>query len=229
MKPKAAWARLFSLTPLLASLIAPVLAADATKTVTITAGSSKPSGSAELADDNLFTSAILNSTNTYRAEHSAPDVSYNATLAAFAAGYLAGDRDCLFNHRGGPYGENIAIGCSDARGCVQMWGDERDGYDFARPGFAEATGHFTQLVWKNTSAVGCGRRFCGGGDGGAKGDGKGKGWFLVCEYWPRGNVIGQFGDEVGARVSGAESVRAGGGPGLGAAAWVLLSALLFAL
>ena len=45
---------------------------------------------------------------------------------------------------------------------VDAWGNERDEYDFNNPQFTEQTGHFTQLVWKNTTTVGCGRKFCNG-------------------------------------------------------------------
>lgn len=99
--------------------------------------------------------------------------------------------ECDFAHSGGAYGENLALGCNEVTGCVDLWGRERERYDYGDPGFGEETGHFTQLVWKNTTYVGCGRRLCGT-----------RGWYLVCEYWPRGNVIGQFGEQVGRQVSG---------------------------
>lgn len=53
--------------------------------------------------------------------------------------------------------------------------------------FSKETGHFTQLVWKNTTSVGCGRTECNG-DGGNKAPG----WYVVCEYYPPGNVVGAF-------------------------------------
>ena len=46
--------------------------------------------------------------------------------------------------------------------------------------------------------MGCGRVDC---------DGRGgvPGWFVVCEYWPAGNVDGEFGQEVGRAVTRLEA------------------------
>lgn len=73
-------------------------------------------------------------------------------MEEFATDYL--DSSCEFKHSGGPYGENLAIGCSNATSCVEAWGNERDVYDFSNPQFTEETGHFTQLVWNDTTDVG---------------------------------------------------------------------------
>lgn len=154
------------------------------ETITITAEPSIPSEEPEWKDDEVFSSAILNSTNTYRSQHNASDVSWNDTLATFAEDYLD-DVDCKFEHSGGPYGENLAMGYPNATSSIEAWGEERDDYDYDDAGFDKDTGHFTQLVWKNTTDVGCGRKLCGD-----------RGWYLVCEYWPRGNFADQFEDEV---------------------------------
>ncbi|KFA64535.1 hypothetical protein S40285_06429 [Stachybotrys chlorohalonatus IBT 40285] len=156
----------------------------AQEVVTVTVPPAIPSEEPQWTADDLFTSAILNSTNMYRTEHNASDVSWNETLAEFAADYLD-DIECDFEHSGGPYGENLAIGYENATASVEAWGNERDEYDFDDGGFEAETGHFTQLVWKNTTDVGCDRRLCGE-----------RGWYLVCEYWPRGNVVDQFEDQV---------------------------------
>jgi uncharacterized protein YkwD len=169
-------------------------------TVTITVAPAIPSDEPQWKTTASFASAILNSTNSFRGQHNASAVSWNSTLASFAAAYLVRG-DCRFQHSGGPYGENLAEGYPNATASVEAWGNERDKYDFGDAQFSEETGHFTQLVWKSTTAVGCGRRLCGRA-----------GWYLVCEYWPRGNVLGQFADEVGGRVSGGVGVVR---PGLG--------------
>lgn len=44
---------------------------------------------------------------------------------------------------------------------------------------------FTQLVWKNSTQLGCGRTNCAGQNGVP-------GWFVVCEFSPMGNVPGEF-------------------------------------
>lgn len=91
----------------------------------------------------------------------------------------------------GPPGENLARGYPDITSAVDAWGNERSLYTFSPPsdvtGFSEATGHFTQLVWKATQTVGCGAYACNGENGI-------DGYMLVCEYWPPGNIEGT-GDE----------------------------------
>jgi hypothetical protein len=42
--------------------------------------------------------------------------------------------------------------------------------------------------------MGCARKECNGGTSGGEGDAPG--WFVVCEYWPRGNVVGHFVENV---------------------------------
>jgi hypothetical protein len=65
-----------------------------------------------------------------------------------------------------------------------MWYRELDKYDFERARFDMATGHFTQVVWKASRALGCGRATCKGLD------------LWVCQYDPPGNVMGAFGANV---------------------------------
>ncbi|ROW03569.1 hypothetical protein VSDG_01238 [Cytospora chrysosperma] len=115
------------------------------QTVTITAAPSIPSTAPQFTDTAKFTSAILNSTNFYRSEHNATAVSWNHTLAKYASSYLSSmgsespdsGSECDFAHSGGPYGENLALGCNEVTGCVELWGDEREEYDFNNPGFTE--------------------------------------------------------------------------------------------
>lgn len=155
-----------------------------THVVTVTVGPVIPTNEPEWKSDTKFASAVLSASNLYRREHNASALRWNVSLESYAVGYLRAN-DCVFEHSGGPYGENLAIGYENATASVEAWGDERVDYDFEDGEYSEKTGHFTQLVWRDTRTVGCGRRLCGE-----------KGWYLVCEYWPRGNVIGEFVAEV---------------------------------
>lgn len=100
--------------------------------------------------------------------------------------------------QGGPTGENLAAGYPNATASIDAWGTERDEYDFKKAEFSHETGHFTQVVWKDTTSVGCGRRECDGRGGSP-------GWYVVCEYYPPGNVIGAFEENVQDQVEGVKN------------------------
>lgn len=175
--------------------------------VTVTADTPEPTSDASYTDGTLFKSTILNTTNTYRTQHSAPSLTWNETIARFSARHAS---KCNLKHSGGPYGENLAIGYPNASATVEAWGEERKNFDYGDDAeFSKETGHFTQLVWNDTRQVGCGREECDG-----------KGWIVVCGYWPRGNVVGEFGDMVGEKEDAAVTVRAGMMAIMGALLWV---------
>ncbi|KAK6360373.1 hypothetical protein TWF730_006516 [Orbilia blumenaviensis] len=166
--------------------------------------------------DKAFKDAVLNVTNTYRDWYNATALVWNDTLAEAAEVAI---EECIFEHSGQPYGENLAAGYPNVSAAITAWKDEVDQYDYGDPDFSMETGHFTQLVWTNTTQIGCARKECGG-------EGEAPGWFLACEYSPHGNVLGQFQDNV------EEQVR---GPGSGAGknetwvrllvTWILVQAL----
>lgn len=167
----------------------------AQSTRTITASAVLPSTEPLWTSDDSFTSDVMDAHNSYRSDHAVSTLTWNDTLAEYSADYLDsdgdGDNDCPdFEHSDTPYGENLAIGHQNATHAVEAWGDERDLYDFDDQGFDKETGHFTQMVWRNTTDVGCARKFCLGDDREIEG------WYLVCEYWPPGNVQGQFEQQV---------------------------------
>jgi len=133
--------------------------------------------------------ALVEAHNRVRAKHCAAPLTWSPKLAAVAQTWAAHLRDsgCTFGHSGGNYGENLAAGTSgmmDPEAVVTMWYDEVKGYSFKQPGFSMQTGHFTQVVWRSTTQVGCGKVECKGND------------IWVCEYDPPGNWEGQYREQV---------------------------------
>ncbi|OAL06456.1 PR-1-like protein [Phaeosphaeriaceae sp. SRC1lsM3a] len=152
-------------------------------------------------DDATFKQSMLDTTNDARQAHNASRLSWNETLAEFAEEWSG---KCGFKHSGGPYGENLASGYANISAAVGVWRDERDNYDYNAAKFSTETGHFTQLVWKSTTQLGCARSNCTD-----KGDAPG--WFVVCEYSPPGNFEGQFKENV-QRQEGSSGVGRNGIP-----------------
>ena len=127
--------------------------------------------------------------NKVRAQHCAPPLTWSPKLAQVAQQWANSLRDqgCKFGHSGGQYGENLAAGTTgamDPEAVVAMWYDEVKGYSFKQPGFSMQTGHFTQVVWRSTTQVGCGMAQCNGND------------VWGCNYDPPGNWEGQYPQEV---------------------------------
>ncbi|KAJ5357686.1 hypothetical protein N7541_004844 [Penicillium brevicompactum] len=110
-------------------------------------------------DPTIFKKEMLDVSNDYRQQHSAKPLVWNDTLAEYSKKWA---ESCDFVHSHGPYGENLAYGFNTSDAAVKAWGDEREFYNFTLPtGFAKATGHFTQLVWKASRQVGCAAVDCG--------------------------------------------------------------------
>ncbi|KXG54230.1 Allergen V5/Tpx-1-related protein [Penicillium griseofulvum] len=108
---------------------------------------------------DTFKDDMLKVTNEYRANHDASPLKWNDTLADYSREWAEA---CIWKHSKSSYGENLAFGYDNVSAAVIAWGDERDMYNFDKPtGFTEETGHFTQLVWKSTTQVGCAAVNCG--------------------------------------------------------------------
>jgi uncharacterized protein YkwD len=75
-----------------------------------------------------------------------------------------------------------------ANTAVQSWYYEVKAYNYNSPGFSSATGHFTQVVWKSSTQLGCGAARGTKTMNGTKFNA----FYVVCHYIPAGNVQGQF-------------------------------------
>ena len=146
------------------------------------------STSSELIQES-FNKEMLKVHNKYRAMHQAGDLTLNEEIAKIAkeyAEYLA--KTGAFEHSSNTYngeslGENLYY-CMDSRGAcvtaeksVKSWYDEIEYYNFNRPSY-QKVGHFTQVVWKGTTQLGCGYAS-------SKNE-----YYVVCNYYEAGNNIG---------------------------------------
>lgn len=122
--------------------------------------------------------------NAVRAEVGVGPITWNNTVAAYAQKY-ANSRveNCELEHSGGPYGENIAEGYGNLNGvdAVKMWASEKPFYSHdTNSCVGDECLHYTQVVWRKSVHLGCGRAKCKNGW-----------WFVTCNYDPVGNIEGQ--------------------------------------
>ena len=75
---------------------------------------------------------------------------------------------------------SMAVQKIAAQNVVDSWGSEMKNYDYAGNSCHGVCGHYTQVVWKSTTEVGCGTAVCGN-----------KAQIWVCRYAPSGNMAGQ--------------------------------------
>ncbi|GJJ07171.1 hypothetical protein Clacol_001371 [Clathrus columnatus] len=121
--------------------------------------------------------------NSFRKQYSANPLVWSADLASAAQQWAS---NCHWGHSTMSYGENIAAGTGGnftARDAFNMWTSEAPQYNATDP----LPSHFTQVVWKATTHVGCAMTNCTGLLGGSE-----VAQYFVCEYEPAGNVIGNF-------------------------------------
>ncbi|KAF6006070.1 hypothetical protein HII13_005190 [Brettanomyces bruxellensis] len=158
-------------------------AAPATSSATTTSSTAATSSSSSSSSVSTFQQTMIDTHNAKRALHQAGDLTWDSTLESYAQDY-ADKYDCsgTLTHSGGPYGENLAVGYS-SDGAVEAWYDEGNDYDYSS---CSTYDHFTQVVWKSTTKLGCGIKHCGG----SVGD------YIICSYNPAGNYIGECTENV---------------------------------
>ena len=134
--------------------------------------------------------------NQVRAGLNIPPLRWNDTVAAYAqewANYLAKKKNCKMIHRNAMnqnpagYGENIFWGSSakyySPLDASVYWYNEKEMFSGNAISWEELpkTGHYTQMIWKNTTAVGGGKAICPDGA-----------IIIVANYNPPGNYIGVY-------------------------------------
>lgn len=130
---------------------------------------------------------FLDAHNVVRARHGAAPLTWSFELAIKASVWAD---LCMMKHSDGllmsePYGEHIVAGTGDfpIRAAVSTFLGDKDQYSPNKPVY----NHWTQVVWKSTTELGCAISSCRN----AIENGRDRETMYVCLYNPAGNVIGQ--------------------------------------
>jgi len=130
--------------------------------------------------------------NKVRADVGSPPLQWSTQLARFAQSWASKlAMDCKMDHRptkgawAQKYGENIFWGAGEEYTVLhasESWYSEIKDYKYGPIAGKNwyKTGHYSQMVWKNTTHVGMGMAVCGNGT-----------ILIVANYNPSGNFIGE--------------------------------------
>lgn len=135
--------------------------------------------------------------NEFRKKHGARNLELNPDLCEIAQSsaekYSETDIENIYMippklYKGDIVGENIAIidkfNSTNFEDIINKWYEEKQNYEFDSNKYIENTGHFTQLIWRETKEIGFGKKI-----------NKGKMYFIAI-YYPAGNIFKQFKNNV---------------------------------
>ncbi|OCF44912.1 hypothetical protein I317_01191 [Kwoniella heveanensis CBS 569] len=136
--------------------------------------------------------------NKVRQQYGAEDVNFREDLAK-----LAEEKAKLCNKAHTKAAENLqwGSGFGSPEGAVEGWASEASMYNWNAPGYQDAWGHFTQVVWKETKYIGCYIADCSMYPGSVVDAKYNSSFQAACEYDPAGNFVGEepFRENVGQR------------------------------
>jgi uncharacterized protein YkwD len=129
---------------------------------------------------------FIDAHNKWRSDVGVPPLVWNDDLENYAGEWaiINGKKNCKMQHRDDTdYGENLYWSSGkpfSPRGAVDSWGSEIEDYNDELIGQEKAVvGHYTQIVWRTTTEVGCAAFQCGSA------------LLVVCNYNPAGNWVGE--------------------------------------
>ncbi len=128
--------------------------------------------------------------NEIRVDHYADgEIYWDTTIEQSAQDCVNGIADSgIIEHCKNDYGENLYASTRDDSYIVAIdyWNSEEQyyNYDTNECDSGKVCGHYTQIVWKNSTELGCAKAQILTGDY--------KNWFVIsCQYNPPGNYVGQ--------------------------------------
>ncbi|KAF9265945.1 PR-1-like protein [Marasmius fiardii PR-910] len=155
--------------------------------------SAETHGVSEHLDRKYWEEESVRAHNEHRWRYKAPPLVWDHRLYI---GALEWAERCDGRHSTVPEGENLS---SDTRQlwtikqAVNRWMTEEHAYDYNDPETNfQRTGHFTQIVWKDTKRVGCAMTRC---ETPLRFNGIPY-QYVVCRYSPSGNVSGRYQENV---------------------------------
>jgi pathogenesis-related protein 1 len=138
----------------------------------------------KLSADEVKTLLTLH--NQSRTEVGVSGLSWSSDAAAYIQNWVdqLAATSCNLQHRQpNQYGENLFMGSMGygVGDAVKAWDNEKKAYNGApiSPNNFSGIGHYTQMVWRSTTQVGCAKASCNGMV------------IIGCNYDPPGNMIGQ--------------------------------------
>ncbi|NXY56805.1 PI16 inhibitor, partial [Callaeas wilsoni] len=133
---------------------------------------------------------ILDEHNKYRSQVSPParammKMSWDTDLEVDAQAHA---KKCSWDQNGGPGRKNFFATAStlDVKLAIEEWNGERKFYDLATSKCVQGQtcDNYTQVVWAETTRIGCGKSFCEKIDAIKRKNVH----LLVCNYYPPGNI-----------------------------------------
>ncbi len=151
------------------------------------------------SDKGSFQKKALTKHNEFRKKHQSKKLNLNKELSEMAkkfADECAQNNTIDIGHCPDLYkneiiGQNIAVisrSLFDVKNICQKWYDEGNNYDYKQNKYMSNTGHFTQIIWKETTEVGFG--YSESKDGNI---------YFVANYYPAGNIFNKFQENVGEK------------------------------
>ncbi|KAM0939251.1 putative CAP domain-containing protein [Dioscorea sansibarensis] len=141
---------------------------------------------AQCDNQNNIARQFLSGHNRVRAGLGLPPLQWSSSLANYASWWANQRiRDCAMIHSDSNHGENIFWGEGQGwrpEDAVTAWASEKRYYNYGSNScqINEDCSHYTQMVWRSSSWLGCARVVCKNGN-----------TFITCNYDPHGNVLGQ--------------------------------------